>query len=165
MEVSGQFHAPDRLLPGEEPPVPIGWEAGWVPEAIWKLWRREKHFSYRYSNPDSPAVAISARQLLCNWYVITLWTYDCVNSSYFKVSYSFQIPETYLVGWISKTSNFHPKGARFQYQPGHRILWLRFLVARWALPGKYQDSILKLGHDRFLQYLSNSLFTFMTVVF
>jgi hypothetical protein len=27
MEVSGQLHAPAALVPGEEPPVSIGWEA------------------------------------------------------------------------------------------------------------------------------------------
>jgi hypothetical protein len=30
MEVSGQLHAPAALPPGEEPPVPIGQEAGWA---------------------------------------------------------------------------------------------------------------------------------------
>jgi hypothetical protein len=42
MEVSGQLHAPAALLPEEEPPVPIGYEAGWAPEPIWTRWWREK---------------------------------------------------------------------------------------------------------------------------
>jgi hypothetical protein len=34
--VSGQRHAPAALYPwGKDPPVPIGQEAGWVPEPIW----------------------------------------------------------------------------------------------------------------------------------
>jgi hypothetical protein len=37
MEVSGQFHARAAL-----PPVPIGQDAGWAPEPVWTLWRREK---------------------------------------------------------------------------------------------------------------------------
>jgi hypothetical protein len=32
MELSGQLHAPAALPPGKELLVPIGWEAGWVPE-------------------------------------------------------------------------------------------------------------------------------------
>jgi hypothetical protein len=32
MEVSGQLHAPVALLPGKDPLVPIGKEAGWTPE-------------------------------------------------------------------------------------------------------------------------------------
>jgi len=32
MEVSGQFHTTAALLAGEEPPIPIGEDAGWDPE-------------------------------------------------------------------------------------------------------------------------------------
>jgi hypothetical protein len=42
MEVSGQLHAPVALLPGKEPLVPIGQEAGWAPEPFWMRWWREK---------------------------------------------------------------------------------------------------------------------------
>jgi hypothetical protein len=42
MEVSDQLHAPAALHPGKEPQVPTGEEAGWTPEPVWKLWRREK---------------------------------------------------------------------------------------------------------------------------
>jgi hypothetical protein len=37
MEVSGQRHAPAALLhQGKGTPVPIGQEAGWVPEPVWR---------------------------------------------------------------------------------------------------------------------------------
>jgi hypothetical protein len=37
MGVSGQHHAPATLYPrGKGPPVPIGPEAGWAPEPVWK---------------------------------------------------------------------------------------------------------------------------------
>jgi hypothetical protein len=31
--------------PGKDPPVPIGQEAGWVPEPVWALWRGAKSLS------------------------------------------------------------------------------------------------------------------------
>jgi hypothetical protein len=54
-EVSGQLHvAPTALLPGNEPLVPIGQEAGWAPELVWMLWSR---WSPIYpSNNQTPAV-------------------------------------------------------------------------------------------------------------
>jgi len=38
MDVSSQLHSPAALLPGKEPLVPIGWEAGWVLESVWTRW-------------------------------------------------------------------------------------------------------------------------------
>jgi hypothetical protein len=38
VEMSGQLHATTALHPGEEPQVPIGWEAGWAPEPFWTRW-------------------------------------------------------------------------------------------------------------------------------
>jgi hypothetical protein len=35
MEVSGQLNPL-----GKEPPVPIGYEAGWDPEPVWTTWRK-----------------------------------------------------------------------------------------------------------------------------
>jgi hypothetical protein len=37
MEVSGQFLGPVALRQGKEPPVSIGWKAGWAPEHVWTL--------------------------------------------------------------------------------------------------------------------------------
>jgi hypothetical protein len=56
--VSGQLHAPAALLPGKELPLPtpIGYEAGWVPEPVWTLWRRQNSWPYRDSNSDPSAV-------------------------------------------------------------------------------------------------------------
>jgi hypothetical protein len=44
MEVSGKHHAPAALPVRKEPPVPIGYEAGWVPEPVWMLCRRRKSY-------------------------------------------------------------------------------------------------------------------------
>jgi hypothetical protein len=33
LDVSGQLYAPAALPSGKEPPVPIGYEVGWVPRA------------------------------------------------------------------------------------------------------------------------------------
>jgi hypothetical protein len=40
--VSDQLHVPSPLPLGKKPAVHIGYEAGCDPEAVWKLWRREK---------------------------------------------------------------------------------------------------------------------------
>jgi len=42
MEVGGLLHALAALPPGEESQVPIGWEAGWAPEPVWRRCRREE---------------------------------------------------------------------------------------------------------------------------
>jgi hypothetical protein len=41
MEVSSQLQAPSRFIHVERIPVPTGQEAGWAPELVWELWRRE----------------------------------------------------------------------------------------------------------------------------
>jgi hypothetical protein len=38
------------------PPTPTGYEAGWAPEPVWMLWRRENSWPYRDSNSDPSAV-------------------------------------------------------------------------------------------------------------
>jgi hypothetical protein len=45
MEVSGQLNALAALIPGKESPVLIGYEAGWTPEQVWKMWRGDKFSS------------------------------------------------------------------------------------------------------------------------
>jgi hypothetical protein len=42
MEVNSELHAPAALYPGKLSPVTIGLEAGWAPDSVWTLWRREK---------------------------------------------------------------------------------------------------------------------------
>jgi hypothetical protein len=34
---------------GKSPLVPIGWKAGWAPELVWRMWRRENSCSYEDS--------------------------------------------------------------------------------------------------------------------
>jgi hypothetical protein len=65
-EVSGQLHAPAALHPGKEPPVPIGQEAGWVPEPVWTTWTRENSRTYRDSNSDpSVVLPVASRYTDC----------------------------------------------------------------------------------------------------
>jgi hypothetical protein len=40
--MSGQLHAPVALPWRIQPLVPNAEEAGWAPETLWALWRREK---------------------------------------------------------------------------------------------------------------------------
>jgi hypothetical protein len=56
LEVSGQLHVPADLLPGKEPTVTVGWEAGWVLEAFWMTRRGEKYYFYLDSNSDASVV-------------------------------------------------------------------------------------------------------------
>jgi hypothetical protein len=45
MEVSGKLHAPAVLTAENETPEHIGWKAGWAPEAVWTLCKREKYLA------------------------------------------------------------------------------------------------------------------------
>jgi hypothetical protein len=54
--VSGQLHAQAALLPGKEPPVPIGQEVGWTPELVWTTCRTESSWTYQDSNSELSAV-------------------------------------------------------------------------------------------------------------
>jgi hypothetical protein len=40
-EIKSWASRPGRFIPGEIVKVPIGQEAEWVPESVWKKWRRE----------------------------------------------------------------------------------------------------------------------------
>jgi hypothetical protein len=57
MEVSGQPHTPATLLPGKEPLVPIGEEAGWAPRAVLDaVVKRKISIPRRESNLRTPIV-------------------------------------------------------------------------------------------------------------
>jgi hypothetical protein len=51
----GQLHTPAASALVKQRLVPIGYEAGWAPEPVWTLWRREKSYLCRDTNPDRPA--------------------------------------------------------------------------------------------------------------
>jgi hypothetical protein len=55
---------PCRFTPGNDIPVPIEWEAGWVPEPVWTMWRtgRSSPLPGIELQPSSPRpVAIRTR--------------------------------------------------------------------------------------------------------
>jgi hypothetical protein len=66
LEVSDQLHTPAAL-----PPVPIQFEAGWVPEQVWTIWRSENSCPYRDSNSDPSVVQpVGSRYTDCT--IVTL---------------------------------------------------------------------------------------------
>jgi hypothetical protein len=76
MEVSGQLQAPAALTPWKEPQVPIVYEAGWAPESVWKLWRRES-FLVPFGNwsptDHSVAIPIDLSMTLSSFDTSILW--------------------------------------------------------------------------------------------
>jgi hypothetical protein len=63
MEVSGQLHAPDALLPGKEPLVATGKEVESTPEPVWTLWSREKSFALAWNRMLAVHPVAIVRQL------------------------------------------------------------------------------------------------------
>jgi hypothetical protein len=57
MEVNGKLHAPTASSPGKPLPVPKRYEAGWAPEHVSTLWRRENLTPVRIPTPDVQPVA------------------------------------------------------------------------------------------------------------
>jgi hypothetical protein len=58
MAVVAQLYAPTVLSPKKRPPVLNGEEAGWAPEPVWELWRRETSCPCREFNPDRGPIAV-----------------------------------------------------------------------------------------------------------
>jgi hypothetical protein len=59
LEVSGELQASVSLPQRKRVPVIIGYEAGWAPEQVWKIWKSDNPSSYRDSNYDHLNVATS----------------------------------------------------------------------------------------------------------
>jgi hypothetical protein len=55
MEVSGQHHVLAALSRVKSPRYPLHRGAGWAPEPVYTLWRREKSCPCHESNPSCPA--------------------------------------------------------------------------------------------------------------
>jgi hypothetical protein len=45
--------------PAKKPPVLTAQKAGWAPEPVWTLWRRETSCPYPQSNPSCPPLCLS----------------------------------------------------------------------------------------------------------
>jgi hypothetical protein len=59
METSGQFHVPVSLPLVKYPSVSIEYEAGWAPEQVWTLYRKEKLLAHvRNRTPAVLPVAV-----------------------------------------------------------------------------------------------------------
>jgi hypothetical protein len=45
---------PGRFTQGKKSPIPIGWEAAWVPEPVWMLWNKGKSVAMLGIEPSFP---------------------------------------------------------------------------------------------------------------
>ena len=65
MPVTGLLHAMAALPPGERIPVPIAQEAGWAPECVWTVRRREKSVApAAIRTPHPPARNLCTRLII-----------------------------------------------------------------------------------------------------
>jgi hypothetical protein len=71
MAISGQLRATAAFSQGDSRPVPTGYEAGWPPEPVWTLWRREKNLlpqpGIEARFLDRPARSLSTKAKLQTW--------------------------------------------------------------------------------------------------
>jgi hypothetical protein len=76
--VEGEWPAslPCRFTLVKEPPVPIGQEAGWVPEPVSTTWRRENASPYRDSNSD-PSIVQPVAGRYTDYAISAPQTYSC----------------------------------------------------------------------------------------
>jgi hypothetical protein len=75
MEASGQLHAPAALSPGKS-----------LPDPIWTLWRREKSYPCRESNPSRPDLHTSYVVQYITGNIEAMRTYEVVTTlSLFKI--------------------------------------------------------------------------------
>ena len=54
MEANGQLHALAALPAGKECPAPTEYQAGWAPQSVWTLWRRENSLAHEGSPSTAP---------------------------------------------------------------------------------------------------------------
>lgn len=77
MEVSGKIHNPSTLQPGKGIPVPVAYEAGWIPESVWTLWRIKYIAPTGNRIPTIQSVAISAEASVSLLNTYTAGKYRC----------------------------------------------------------------------------------------
>jgi len=73
VEVSSQLYATAAFLPGKEPPVHIGYGAGWTPEPVWTKRRRGEKIPGCF--PESRRITLSISSLV---YKMRAFTCLCV---------------------------------------------------------------------------------------
>jgi hypothetical protein len=113
--VSGQLHDPAASPTEKEPPIPIGWEAGWATVPLWTTWRRGKSRPYWGSNSDCLAVQpIASRYTDCAIRAsitdnkFTLWHFIIIITSYAEllknINWLLMILEKHVVTSVDSIS-------------------------------------------------------------
>jgi hypothetical protein len=76
MEVSGQLHAPDTLSPGKQLLTPTSQKAGWAPELVWTLWRKEIYLvPVRSQTLVVQCVACYSSSLFKSWHATSIFRF------------------------------------------------------------------------------------------
>jgi hypothetical protein len=87
LRVSGQHYAFAAISSGKEPPVPLAQEAGWAPEVVWTLWRREKYLAASRLEPrhlGNPARSLPMYRLS---YPGSIYIYIYINTYMYIYTY------------------------------------------------------------------------------
>jgi hypothetical protein len=182
--VSGRLHGPAALTPGKETTLHIGCEAGWTPESVHTMWRRENSWLFRDSNSDPSVVqpivssytdcaipatpSYTAQQLILTVIIhIYIYTRNFVNerrklwSMYSLISAASHPTSRYIFNnfrWINhNVGNLCLVSLQFKSQPHYWLFSSMVSMTFFTLSVSILELYLKICHDNLLLNSHHSL--------